>query len=273
MKTALRFLLPATAILMTSCSSVKRQSTTSAAASDGGMAPGRGEMAAGKSAKNPSSGVFVEGSDEYATGDVRDPLEGMNRATFWFNDKLYTVFFRPVSKGYEKALPRFVRKGIDNVFDNVRYPQRFVNCLLQGKFKRAGKETEKLLVNTVLGLGGILRTSDRIESLKDIPAEDTGQTLGAWGIGHGMYVVLPVFGPSSVREGFGLAGDYALNPVNWGAAWSGNHDWTMAVQGAHTIRALPDQISQYDAATQDALDPYISVRSAYIQNRAEAARK
>lgn len=212
--------------------------------------------------------------DEYAAaGEISDPLETLNRATFVLNDKLYTVFFRPVSKGYEKALPRRVRKGIDNVFDNVRFPARFVNCALQGKFKRAGQETEKLLVNTIAGLGGLIRVSDKIPSLADVPEEDTGQTFAAWGIGHGAYLVLPFYGPSSVREGVGLAGDYALNPINWGTFWHGDHDWTMAVQGGNTLRLLPAGLSTYDAATQDAVDPYLSVRNAYIQNRAEAVRR
>ena len=130
-------------------------------------------------------------------------------------DRLYTFLFRPISKGYELILPRPVRKGIDNAFENVKYPVRVVNCTLQGKFKRAGQETGKFVVNTVGGVAGIFRPAENIPALANVPDEDTAQTLGKWGIPNGPYLVLPLLGPSSVRDTVGLAGDYALNPVNW----------------------------------------------------------
>ena len=223
--------------------------------------------------KTHASAASGDDLDEYAVTDIADPLEKLNRATFRGNRFLYKILVRPISKGYEKVLPRRLRNGIHNAFENVRFPARFVNCALQGKFKRAGQETGKLLVNSVAGVGGLIRVSDKISALADVPDEDTGQTFAVWGIGHGAYVVLPFFGPSSVREGIGLAGDYALNPVNWVGFSGGDHDWHYAVQGANTVRLMPPNISAYDAATEDAVDPYLSVRSAYIQNRAEAARK
>jgi phospholipid-binding lipoprotein MlaA len=215
--------------------------------------------------------------DEYAAAEVADPLEKLNRGIFWVNDGLYTVIFRPISKGYEKVLPKPVRKGIDNAFDNVKFPVRFVNSAMQGKFKQAGKETGKFFVNTVAGFGGILRESDRIPVLANIPEEDFGQTLAKWGIGHGCYIVLPLFGPSSLRETVGLAGDYAANPVNWGLFWHGSHDWehdwTFIPPASNTLRSLPGQLATYDDATKDAIDAYLSARSAYVQHRAEATRK
>lgn len=220
-----------------------------------------------------SEKLVASNEDEYATKEVADPLESLNRATFKLNDGLYTVIFRPISKGYEMILPKPVRKGIDNAFDNIKFPVRFVNSTLQGKFKRAGQETGKFFVNTVAGFGGILRQSDRIPSLTDLPSEDTGQTFAKWGIGHGPYIVLPLLGPSSLRETVGLAGDYALNPVNWGFFWSGKHDWTLIPPSANTLRSLPGQLSVYDAATKDSVDPYLSARSAYMQNRAEEVRR
>ncbi len=212
-------------------------------------------------------------TDEYATAEISDPLEPMNRATFRLNDKMYKYLFRPISKGYETVFPRPVRKGVDNAFENARYPVRFVNCTLQFKFKHAGQETEKFVINTVVGIGGLWKPTDKIPSLADIQAQDTGLTFASWGMGHGSYLVLPFLGPSSVRDGAGLVGDYALNPVNWGIFWHGRHDWTMIPPTVNTLRALPPQLSLYDAATKDAVDPYISVRSAYVQNRAEAAKK
>ena len=92
-------------------------------------------------------------------------------------------------------------------------------------------------------------------------------------MGHGAYVVLPFLGPCSARDGIGLVGDYALNPVNWGFFWGGNHDWTQIPPTANTLRALPPQLSTYDDARRDAIDPYIAVRSAYIQYRDQAVKK
>ena len=205
--------------------------------------------------------------------EIADPVEGLNRATFWLNDKLYLVIFRPLSKGYEKVLPKPARKGINNAFENVKFPVRLVNCARQGKIKRAGLETEKFLVNTVGGLGGLIRLSDKVASLADLPEEDTGKTFAKWGMGHGAYLVIPFLGPSSVRDGVGLIGDYALNPVNWGVFWSGKHDWTMIPPSANTLRALPVQLGTYDDAKKDAIDPYIAIRSAYVQFRDESVKK
>ena len=90
---------------------------------------------------------------------------------------------------------------------------------MQLNFRRAGQETGKFLVNTVAGVGGIARFSDRIPALANVPAADTGQTFAKWGIGHGAYFVIPLLGPSSLRDTVGLAGDYALNPVSWVTFW------------------------------------------------------
>jgi phospholipid-binding lipoprotein MlaA len=226
---------------------------------------------------NKVKGVSVNAEehdlDEYNTTSVADPLEPLNRATFWLNDGVYTIVLRPISKVYEKVLPKPVRKGIDNAFENVKFPVRLVNNALQGNFKRAGQETGKFLVNTVIGFGGIVRQSDRFPSLADVPAADTGQTFAKWGIGHGAYIVLPLLGPNSLRDTVGLAGDYVLNPVNWATILYGGHAWTIAIPSTNTLRALPDELGKYDSATKNALDRYLAARSSYIQYRHEAALK
>ena len=267
---ALRLLLLPLTALAVSCSSTapKTAAPTVAAMNAGKQAKADATKKPAKDAKPAADDL-----DEYAVVDIADPLEGLNRGTFWVNDKLYLVLFRPISKGYEKIMPRPVRKGVDNAFENVKFPVRFVNSALQGKFKRAGRETEKFLVNTIAGIGGLFRVSDEIDSLANIPEEDTGKTFASWGMGHGAYIVIPFLGPSSVRDGVGLVGDYALNPVNWGVFWKGKHDWTMIPPTANTLRALPTQLSVYDSAKKDAVDPYIALRSAYVQYRAEALKK
>lgn len=263
-------------VLLASACSMPQKNATTAAAPAPAPAP---KTKADKAAKAKADAAPVDEHDEYgeAAVAVADPLERMNRGIFWFNDKLYLVLLRPVSKGYEVVFPKPVRKGINNAFENVKFPVRFVNSALQGKFKRAGQETGKFVVNTVAGVGGLLNISDKIPAIAHVPLEDTGQTFATWGIGHGAYLVLPFFGPSSVRDGVGLIGDYALNPVNWGIFYHGGHDWehdwTVIPPSANTIRSLPDQLSIYDAATKEAVDPYLSVRSTYVQNRKDAAKK
>ncbi len=211
--------------------------------------------------------------DEYTAASIPDPLQPLNRVTFWINDGLYTVLLRPISKGYEFVVPEPVRTGVHNVFENVRFPVRLVNNTLQGNFKRAGQETGKFLVNTVVGVGGFGRPSDHIPALADVPDADMGQTFAKWGIPHGAYLVLPVLGPSSLRDTVGMAGDYGLNPVNWVTIVYGGYTWTIAIPSANSLRTTHRQLGVYDAAIKSALDRYLAMRTAYAQYRAEAASR
>lgn len=258
--TTLRLLLLATLPLLTECASTKSQP----------------RAVSGSSAQvKPLDATATDQLDDYGTtAEISDPLEPLNRATFAFNDGLYNFVFRPVSKGYVAITPKPVRQGLDNFFDNVKFPVRFVNCGLQGKFNRAGLEAQKFGVNTIAGFGGFIKQSDKIPSLANVPREDTGQTLAKWGLGHGPYIVLPVLGPSSAREAVGQAGDYVLNPIHWGFFLKGDADDFAWIPGAvNNVRALPDQLYYYDDARKNAVDPYLSVRSIYIQNRDSAAKE
>lgn len=228
-----------------------------------------------KTPAEPESAV-IDDMDDYATIPVHDPLEPVNRAVFKFNDGLYDYVLRPVSKGYTTVVPTPVRHGIRNFFENIRFPIRFVNSALQGKFKRAGLETGKFAVNTIAGIGGFIRISDDVPSLAAIPREDTGQTFGVWHIGSGPYLVLPILGPGTVRDTVGAVGDYFLTPVNWNLR--DNLEWYTwqvhtGVQAVNGLNTLPDLLETYDAPRKDAFDPYIAVRSAYIQYREAAVKK
>jgi phospholipid-binding lipoprotein MlaA len=220
--------------------------------------------------------ALVDEMDDYAVVSVSDPFEPVNRAIFRFNDGLYDYVFRPVSKGYTTVVPAPARKGVGNFFDNIRFPIRFVNSALQGKFKRAGLETGKFAVNTVAGLGGFIRISDDVPALARIPQEDTGQTFGVWRIGAGPYVVLPILGPGTVRDTVGFAGDYFLSPLNWNP--KGNIEWytweiDTGVTVVNVVSRLPETLATYDAARKDALDPYLAVRSSYMQYREAAVKQ
>ena len=224
--------------------------------------------------KKSSSPPSVEDLNEFShVATIADPAEPVNRGTFWLNHQLYNYLLRPVSKAYEFVLPSPARQAIHNIFDNVEYPVRVVNHALQFEFKRADLETRKFLVNSVAGVGGILKVSDRIPELANIPPADTGQTFAKWGMGHGAYVVLPVLGPRSVRDTVGMAGDYALNPVSWLSYGGVTGATALAVSAPSAARNMNTRINLYDAATQNAIDPYIAVRTGYIQYRDKAASK
>jgi len=215
--------------------------------------------------------------DEYSdVALIADPIEPVNRGIFWVNHQFYRYILKPVSRTYDAILPKPVRKGVYNVFDNLEYPVRFVNDLLQCKFQRAGKETGKFVVNSTAGVAGIMKVSDRIPALTDVPPEDTGQTFAQWGIGHGPYIVLPLIGPKSLRETAGFAGDVALSPVTWvtfGVIGGLGGATSLAVNYPNTARSMNGRMSAYDAVTKDAVDPYLATRSGYVQSRKQAVSK
>lgn len=204
---------------------------------------------------------------------VADPIEPVNRGIFWFNHQIYNYVVRPVSKVYTTVLPKPLRRAVHNVYDNAEYPVRVTNHLLQGELRNADLETRKFAVNTVGGVGGILKVSDRYPSLAGVPRADTGQTLGKWGIGHGPYIVLPVLGPRSARDTVGLVGDAALNPVTWIPIAGAGPAIALSISTPNTVRNTQNRLDIYDAATRDAIDPYVAIRSGYIQSREQSARR
>lgn len=208
--------------------------------------------------------------DEYATPRVSDPFEPVNRAMFKFNSGCNKVLFRPIARGYERVVPAPARRGLVNFFDNLRFPVRFVGCVLQGKPKRAGKEVGKLLVNTTAGLGGFVRVAETIPALAAVPEEDIGQTLGKWGIGNGPYLVLPFLGPSSFRDGAGILGNMLLNPVYSRPLHDAIH-LDSAVrdisQVADITSRTPELLKLQDTLQAAAVDPYVAMRDGYIQYR------
>jgi len=219
--------------------------------------------------------------DDYAPVQVSDPLEGFNRRVFAFNDWTYTRVFTPAVKAYETVVRPPVNQAIGNFYDNVRYPVRLLNCLLQGKFSRADLETRKFVVNTLGGLGGFIRQSDNVPGLAKVPREDLGQTLGHYGVPHGPYVVVPIFGGLSVRDAFGRLGDSVASPTGWeyidlgGHEWVGELDWEWqtAITVTDTMSSIPPVLDLYAQMKQAAVDPYLSVRDATRRYRdAETAR-
>lgn len=214
-----------------------------------------------------------EEDEEVVAQKVSDPLEGFNRVMFSFNNRVYDTVAKPVAKGYETAVPEAARIGIDNVFENLLYPVRLVGSLLQGKVGRATSETGKFLLNSTVGVGGFVKVSDEFPALADVPSEDVGQAIGAWGVPHGPYLVLPILGPTTTRDLVGRFGDRAATPWNWD--WWRYYEWEWATAGqvGSAVSGLPSALNQLDATRRAAADPYVSVRNGYVQFRdAQTAR-
>ncbi len=222
----------------------------------------------------------ISGTDEdldYVDDDdievtfVKDSLPRYNRAVFTFNDKLYYWFFRPISKGYKTVVPEVARLGVRNFFTNVRMPGRFFNCLFQGKFKGAGTELSRLVINSTIGVAGFSDPAKKHFNL-ELQDEDFGQTLGSYNMGSGTHLLLPLFGPSNVRDAFGLLVDTALDPVTWLTLIS-----PYASVGAKAYISINefsiDKGDTYEGLVEDAIDPYIAVQDAYEQSRAKKMKE
>ncbi len=219
--------------------------------------------------------------DDFAnvpTQKGNDPLQRLNRTVFVFNDGLYTYALRPLAHGYAIVVPLPVRTGISNFFDNVQYPVRFINSVLQGKLTRSAQETGKFVINSTAGIGGLIRISDHISGLADVPAEDFGQTLGVWGIPAGPYIVIPVLGPSDCRDAVGLAGDFAMSPLNWHTIGLIHYAYIsdalgISLSAVRYVNSLPKSLKAYDQIKSEAVDPYIAMRDGYLSYRAAQIKK
>ncbi len=203
--------------------------------------------------------------DEQAL-EVFDPIEPFNRGMFWFNDKLYFYLFKPVAKGF-RIVPEPARISVSNLFSNIATPARFANCLLQLKFKDAGTELGRLLINSTVGIAGLFdpAASWGLEK-KD---EDLGQTFGRYAIGAGPYLVLPVFGPTNLRDGVGRIGDYYLDPVPYFLRPAES----LAVKVVDRENELSLDKDTYEGIVKHEIDPYLFVRDAYAQHRAAKIEK
>ncbi|MBA3563469.1 MAG: VacJ family lipoprotein [Gammaproteobacteria bacterium] len=214
-------------------------------------------LAACASASAQDGGAPTTGEEP---GEAGDPFETINRATYRFNDVADTYVLRPVAKTYQKITPRPVRKGVTNFFANLLTPVDIVNNLLQAKFVPALSDTGRLLMNTTLGLGGILDpATDAGLAVHD---EDLGQTLAVWGVPAGPYVVLPFLGPSTVRDGLALYPDAQLMPL----VQYHDSNVTGKLQILYGINTR-ERLLSTDRAVANAFDSYVFVREAYLQNR------
>ena len=199
---------------------------------------------------------------------IADPLAGWNRIMFHFNDKFYFWVLRPVSKGYRAVVPSLVRVGVKNFFTNITAPIRIVNSILQGKWKAADAEFARFLLNSTVGVLGFGNPAKKYPEL-DPSEEDFGQTLGAYGIGNGFYIVWPILGPSTLRDSVGLVGDFFLNPVYYVEPIEAR----VGIRSYEEVNETSFIIGDYEAIKKAAIDPYEAFRDAYIQYRNSKVKK
>jgi phospholipid-binding lipoprotein MlaA len=195
-----------------------------------------------------------------AKRDPRDPWERVNRATYTFNDHLDRAIAKPVARTYQKVTPEFMRTGVSNFFDNLNYTTVVVNDLLQGKVVYFFSDTGRFVMNSTLGMAGLLDPASAAGLERR--QTDFGVTLGKWGIGGGPYLVLPILGPSSVRDAVGRGGDVFTTAPYWVLnKWQGAVVWT-----ANTVDTRYRLLGT-EKLLENTYDRYAFLRNAYLQRR------
>ena len=199
-----------------------------------------------------------------ATGphqDPRDPLEEYNRAAYSFNELLDRALFEPLAGGYNYITPAPVNKAVTNFFNNLSDVRSALNNLLQLKIGRAFSDVSRVAVNSTIGILGLMDVASNM----NLPRydEDFGQTLGVWGMGSGPFIVFPIFGPSTGRDGVGILVDWFADPVNY----ISDDGWRYGLKGLDLVDTRADLLNASRVLEQAALDPYAFVRDAYLQRR------
>jgi len=189
-----------------------------------------------------------------------DPWEPLNRGIYAVNDALDTVTLKPLSKGYKKITPGFVRRGISNFFANLRTPLNIVNNLLQGKGRDALSETARLAMNSTVGIGGLFDPA--ASAGLERHDEDFGQTLAKWGVPAGPYVMVPILGPRTLRDAITIPLDIFLDPLY-------HYDNSSVRDKLWILKAIHvrSKLLAAESTIESSFDAYVTIREAYLQNR------
>ena len=241
-----------------------------------------------ESSTDDEAGFDDEFEDEFAASEqeVFDPLSGYNRVMTGFNDRFYFFVLDPVARGYRWVLPGTARRGVKNFFHNLLFPLRFVNNALQLKATNAGEEFLRFSINSTIGILGFWDPAKEWFGL-EAHEEDFGQTLGYYGIGGGFHVVLPLLGPSNLRDMFSLYPDLQMDPVNYvenrpynfpkqeGEYLGVSRQTLQAIDLTllKTVNTESLRIGQYENLKKDAIELYPFLRDVYEQNRAKLIRE
>jgi phospholipid-binding lipoprotein MlaA len=208
--------------------------------------------------------------------DVNDPLEPLNRGIFQFNTVVDGLVLEPAARIYRMAAPQFVRTGVSNFLANLSTPVVLANDLLQGDFQRAELTLGRFMMNTILGLGGLIDVGGKL-GMPPRHFEDFGQTLAVYGVGSGPYLMLPLLGPSSGRDALGRLVDLGFDPLTvLGAAGVGIYvepsEFGIARTGTQALALREQTMDEYDELKRSSLDLYAAVRTFYLQYRANQIR-
>ena len=222
------------------------------------------ELAPPASAPTPAP---IAATDDADDDRDYDPLQPFNERMFWFNhDVLDRFVFKPVATGWKTVVPAPARTGLGRAFDNIDMPRRLVNNLLQARFLGAGRELARFVVNTTIGVVGVFDVAKRLHV--ESSEADMGQTLGAYGVGAGPYLVLPTLPPLTFRDGIGYGIDGLLDPLSYVLPFVAGR--VRAIVSAVNERSLNLQL--YQDAEESAFDLYSAARNGYLQRRRAAVR-
>lgn len=208
---------------------------------------------------SPEEDYTEYSSDKDSTSD---PLEFFNRPMHSFNEKADKYFLKPVASAYKSVAPEVVEIGIRNFFSNIGEVNQIVNNTLQGNFSKATSSTGRLLMNSTFGLFGLVDVASKAGISKT--NTDFGQTLGYWGMDSGAYVVLPLVGPSTVRDSVGFSADMYVDPLRWS---TDNEGVKNSLRFGRVVSTRAEYLELKDRFDSVSLDSYIAAREAYLANR------
>jgi len=201
-------------------------------------------------------------------GDEYDPWERFNEKMSTFNYNLDRYVLKPVARGYRVVIPEQIQIMIDNGFSNIAWVPRFVNSLLQAKWEGALREASRFVVNSTLGIGGLFDAA-KYGDIKP-SREDFGQTLGVWGVGAGPYLVIPLFGPMTVRDGIGRGVDGAMNPLNYFIPFFWDQ---LGLKLGETVNDRALNYELFQGVEETTIDLYSSVRHFYLKRREQMIKE
>jgi phospholipid-binding lipoprotein MlaA len=242
--------------LFDACAATQQQPT----GTEGAKNEGHSESSNAVSSPAPPSGGQIGNSEEPS-----DPFEHFNESMLTFNRKADDWVLRPAATGYAYLLPQPARASVGRFFQNVGVIPRFANDLFQGQFRQAGVETARFGINSTVGVAGLFDPADKWFGLKQEP-NDFGLTLAKYGVKEGPYLMLPILGPSTVRDAFGTVVDGAMNPVSYTAPSSAIY-YEVAARALEAVNARSENLNMFEDVDMYAIDPYGAIQDAYIERR------
>ena len=209
--------------------------------------------------------IFYE--DILIENSINDPLEPLNRSIFHFNDVCYIYVLNPINNLYTKVTTERVRKSFVHFFDNLKFPVRLFGNIFQFKFKEASYEALKFSLNSTYGILGFNKPSDDIGFLRDLEEEGLSDILSAWGVPQGPYLVIPLLGPSTLRDFPGKLIEPILNPFEdmdnlYGDA---SEEWVISFYSMEFLAVSSEMLPKYKLLKKSSLDPYVTMRTSYYQ--------